>query len=383
MKHLISLVDGTWVSAPRKKYFGMYSNIYKLNLLLDHRSKNGDPQITFYTPGPGSRSGVWSQLNGGIGRGLGDLAEEVYVNIASNYEPGDKIYLFGFSRGAVVARFIAGFISKFGMMKAKYIGKFGHFVSSYVSNKNTDQPNDEVFENAAVEFIGVFDTVFASTPLSDRYLKNLVKSDLTLPKAVRHGLHLLAMDEQRRNYEPQLWAGFDGDTEGRSLEQIWMPGVHSDIGGLYSDTFLGEMALITMISRVDERTQLKFSADDEIFNPKSTAQAQFTVNGYDTLLANLLYYIGKDRRFDSKNPFQFLSPVAYYANKRSVKKKYGLRWRTIPVGKYRFINSSIAWASGFKLDQLNQLYTSATSSERQEIPLSGDTDAQPTVVREV
>jgi len=87
-------------------------------LLLDGAAHDGNEQIVFYSRGLGAVSGIRKYTAGGFAYGIKEEIEDVYINIASNYvpseEPGksDKIYLYGFSRGAVIARVVAGLISK-------------------------------------------------------------------------------------------------------------------------------------------------------------------------------------------------------------------------------------------------------------------------------
>lgn len=349
MKHLVCLIDGTWVSASKKSVFGQYSNIYKLNLHFDYVAKDGNHQITFYVPGPGSRAGIFSRYVGGVGRGLLDIAEEAYVNIASNFQPGDKIYLFGFSRGAVVARFIAGIISKFGLLEVEQTSKFRHLVEESLfgsrpkNGKRSDSFRLDLSEfklmKANVEFLGVFDTVFGANFLADSYLKRAVQRDQSLPSKVRCGIHILAMDERRLKFQPQLWTDFEGDPSNRVMEQIWMPGVHSDIGGMHNDDFLGHATLSLMLSRIESYTQLKSQKVEEI-----DFKDDIVIGGYSGVLSNTLRLFGKRRRYDKNKKHQKLSSICRLANVRTVKINWGPYPKKLPSGKYRFISDSLPWA---------------------------------------
>jgi hypothetical protein len=75
---------------------------------------------------------------------------------------------------------------------------------------------------------------------------------------VKHAVQLLAIDETRDFFEPIFWTGRTVSQRGSTFEQIWMPGVHSDVGGAYSERHLGNLALLTMIDRVIKRTSLSF-----------------------------------------------------------------------------------------------------------------------------
>jgi hypothetical protein len=72
--------------------------------------------------------------------------------------------------------------------------------------------------------------------------------DLRLARNVKHGVHILSMDETRDSYAPLLWEG--RANEGQTMEQVWMPGVHADIGGGYHESFLSTVSLLWMIDRL-------------------------------------------------------------------------------------------------------------------------------------
>ena len=117
MKHLIFLIDGTWVASDLNLPDQMYSNIYKINLSLKHADEQENPQIVFYTRGIGSTSYLRKYTAGGFAEGIDEMITEIYGNLVANYEHGDKIYLFGFSRGSLVIRTLSNFIRKFGILK--------------------------------------------------------------------------------------------------------------------------------------------------------------------------------------------------------------------------------------------------------------------------
>ena len=123
-RHLVLLIDGTWVSASRKPRGEQQSNIYWLNLFVQPQKAYGEAQFTFYIAGIGSVSRGDRWRGGVFAHGLERVVEEAYVNIVSYYAEGDKIYIFGFSRGAVVARIVAYLISTFGVLKQRHIDVF-------------------------------------------------------------------------------------------------------------------------------------------------------------------------------------------------------------------------------------------------------------------
>src|SRR5690348_14859268 len=103
-RNLICLVDGTWLSAERAVVNQTFSNVYRMGIFLrtysESRSGAKESNIIFYTRGLGAHRGLWRRYTAGaFASGIEEEIADVYLNLATNYEPRDKIYLFGFSRG--------------------------------------------------------------------------------------------------------------------------------------------------------------------------------------------------------------------------------------------------------------------------------------------
>ncbi|WP_338829936.1 DUF2235 domain-containing protein [Bradyrhizobium sp. 27S5] len=282
-RHLIYFIDGTWLWAGNDD-FDVYSNVYRLNTLLNADDDNGRAQIVHYSRGLGAGPGKAKKwLAGAFAFGIDELVADLYVNICSNFERGDRIYIFGFSRGAVVARALTGLLSH-GILKAHHINRFGYVWRSYARSgemlasgqseetltkvrlSSEGEPIDaKSFSdpNPKIEFVGVFDTVSGGHGPAEVAQQLRLSSGLVQPN-VKHALHLISIDETRLFFKPIYWTGLGTSSDGptfrskRSLEQIWMPGVHSDVGGAYSKRQLGNLALLTMIDRVIARTELSF-----------------------------------------------------------------------------------------------------------------------------
>jgi uncharacterized protein (DUF2235 family) len=282
-RHLIYFIDGTWLWAGSDNTLDVYSNIYRLNTLLNADDENGRAQIVHYSRGLGAVRGIRQYTAGGFAYGIDELVADLYVNVCSNYERGDKIYIFGFSRGAVVARALTGLISH-GILKDHNINLFAHVWAAYAgqgeimlpgqprttlsksSEANVKEPLDYKAycseQDPQIEFVGVFDTVAGGHGLAE-VAQKLRLSTQKVPPNVKHAVQLLAIDETRSFFRPIFWTGVSERTASRkqkfsTLEQIWMPGVHSDVGGAYRARHLGNLALLTMIDRVIARTSLSF-----------------------------------------------------------------------------------------------------------------------------
>jgi uncharacterized protein (DUF2235 family) len=258
-RHLLLLVDGTWVSASRMAPNEQQSNIYWLNLFLEPENKEG-AQIAFYIAGIGSATKGHKWGGGALAHGLELLVEEAYVNIVANFRETDKIYIFGFSRGALIARVVAYLISEYGILKPRMIHLFGpmwdHVTGSARARVSKDAIRAECYQNVPIEILGLFDTVTGPLGRKQRELVAKILKYRRLPKNVKFALHILAMHESRLKYSPILFEDLEDDNK-QHLEQLWMPGVHSDIGGGYVHDFLGNVSLKTMLDWMRDKTTLK------------------------------------------------------------------------------------------------------------------------------
>src|ERR1700710_596804 len=105
-KKIAFFADGTW-QLPRNN-----TNVYKLFKGLARSSA----QVAVYDDGVGAgESGFTRALNGILGKGILEKVKSGYMQISQVYEPGDEIFLFGFSRGAYTARSVAGMIAACGL----------------------------------------------------------------------------------------------------------------------------------------------------------------------------------------------------------------------------------------------------------------------------
>ena len=111
-RHLIYFIDGTWLWAGSQNTLDVYSNIYRINTLLNADATDGHAQIVHYSRGVGAIGGMRRYFDGGFSSGINVMIADLYVNLCCNYQPNDRIRIFGFSRGAVVARAFAGLIAK-------------------------------------------------------------------------------------------------------------------------------------------------------------------------------------------------------------------------------------------------------------------------------
>jgi uncharacterized protein (DUF2235 family) len=247
-KHIILGIDGTWQAAYRDIF---QSNVFRLNLALNFEDLAQRPQIFIYSAGVGTANRSAHTIAGATGEGLSAIILEAYINLVANYAPGDKIYIFGFSRGAFAARALSGMISYSGLLKAdssSFIEDAWRFFTdanpriayNAVMGENTHP-------NVTVEFLGIWDTV--SGPFKKQELMRRYRfENLRLDRCVKCGVHIISIDDDRGDYAPIPWDGYRAGTQ--IMEQIWMPGVHSDVGGGYAKAFLSTISLLMMIDKL-------------------------------------------------------------------------------------------------------------------------------------
>jgi uncharacterized protein (DUF2235 family) len=275
MKRIITCSDGTW-NKPSATHKGkpIRTNVQKIFDLICKRDGKDILQIKYYDQGIGAE-GNWltRTFDGATGKGIDDNIMDAYKFIVWNYEPGDEIYLFGFSRGAYTARSLAGLIRKSGILKKNDLNLLSKAYQLY-RNHEASPESDEAkqfrvsnsFDVYNIKFIGVWDTVGSlGIPIHFFQWFNRKKYsfyDTTLSSIVRYAYHAISIDEARGNFKPTLWELSQNrarDFE-QVLEQRWFAGVHSNIGGGYPDEGLADIAL-KWITEKAAATGLAYDAD--------------------------------------------------------------------------------------------------------------------------
>ena len=229
--------DGTWKRADDVDV----SNIEKIARAVAPVDADGKPQIVYYRAGVGTGGSKTERLVGGaFGIGLDSAIVDAYRFLALNYEKGDKVYVFGFSRGAYTARSLVGMIATIGLLKPQGVasGKLPKGVeavprtataqvrirSGVQGNPQWDKENEEFapfcHEPVPIAFLGVFDTVGAlgaPGPTRRRYRFH----DVRLSEQVLVARQALAAAERRRAFAPCLWGRINADGGSRDVVQVW------------------------------------------------------------------------------------------------------------------------------------------------------------------
>jgi uncharacterized protein (DUF2235 family) len=290
VKRLILLLDGTWNDA---ELGNRDTNIVRLRELLaktldasfsatqiqaddaivtSRKYADQTEYLVFYARGVGTSA--FDRLRGGaFGAGLSKNIRRAYRQLCYYYEPGDEIFIFGFSRGAYTARSLVGMIGSAGLLKCEHC-------TPELEQRAWDfyrtAPNDRLSGNWAgltphvhdrkqvqIACLGVFDTVGAlGIPLPQFQLANRDKYEfhnVELSSNVKVNLHALAIDEHRVPFEAAVWRKPKFKIYNSVIEQVWFPGSHADVGGGYiSDedrmklvgSALDDVSLEWMINRI-------------------------------------------------------------------------------------------------------------------------------------
>ncbi|MEN6330867.1 MAG: DUF2235 domain-containing protein [Smithella sp.] len=308
-KNIVICSDGTGNSAIK----GRGTNVFKLFEAIDlngHRT-NPElvPQVAFYDDGVGTENFKPVKIfAGATGFGLSRNVKQLYKELVRIYEPGDRIFLFGFSRGAFTVRTLADLIDKCGILEAKKLttadelekmvrkvyGVYRKYYRTAFMELFLGKPDQSVTQqfkdsychrfNVTIAFIGVWDTVDAvGIPFHLGDFINLVFyrfkfPDYYLSKSVEHACHALAIDDERHSFHPLLWNQDKGDDE--RIEQVWFVGAHSNVGGGYPKHGISLVALDWMLQKAGN-LQLRILAsdkklyrehmnvDDKIYDPRA------------------------------------------------------------------------------------------------------------------
>ena len=279
-KNIVLLLDGTSNEIKTNR-----SNILRLYGTL----KKSEDQLVYYDPGVGTLGGdgAWSRIwrktveiwGMATGWGLDQNVKEAYRFLIENYDDGkrsdgpdedrDRIYIFGFSRGAYSARILAGFIHAFGLVEPRGMNLIDYAYRAYKRiNDRKEGTFDEIRlyerilrpDKPPIQCLGLFDTV-ASVIESGRFGFRLKKHAFTKTNtSVVSIRHAVAIDERRTMFRPQLWPldvsflrnRFDpNDATPQDAKEVWFAGVHGDVGGGYPEaqSSLAKLPLHWMIEQ--------------------------------------------------------------------------------------------------------------------------------------
>lgn len=312
-KRLAVFLDGTWNAV------GDDTNVWRMKSLCAPADAQGITQLVYY------EKGVSGLFGGLFGDGVDENITKAYQWLVDHYNPGDEIFLFGFSRGAYTARSLGGFIGKCGLLKSggalgvnqlytRYRTGDARTIWQLLDAQQHGTLTDATLEELLmlkyamaihIKFVGVWDTV-GDLGVPWFSLEGLRWSaarfhSTQLSPPIEYGFHALAMDEHRLAFLPTLWTVRQPETPSpttppprnlASVEQRWFVGAHANVGGGNESDILPQIPLRWLMKKASLHG-LAFREDvdldgDESKAPVTDSYGQFLYGIYR--LASRPYY---------------------------------------------------------------------------------------------
>jgi uncharacterized protein (DUF2235 family) len=290
-KKVAVFLDGTWNTVNDN------TNVWRLKSLLASVAKDGLEQRAYYHKGVGTTYGSYAR-GGMLGYGLNEEIIRAYEWLIENYNPGDELFIFGFSRGAYTARSLSGLIGKCGLIAVGAPLSVGQLYARYrrasavatIRELGDEQKNGKqnftleerwmlrYSQAIDIDFLGVWDTVgalglpFGNFPILGKADMQFLHTGLRVSN--KFAFHALAIDEHRKPFAPTLWTvDFSNDAppphHHRSLSQVeqrWFVGAHANVGGGYQSDLLAQTPLKWIMDKAASRG-LAFRHDLDVDTP--------------------------------------------------------------------------------------------------------------------
>ena len=251
-RNVIICCDGT-----NNQFGSNNTNVIRLIQALD---RDPSKQRLHYDPGVGTlpepgfvtKLGKWfSKVRGlAFGAGLSANVEEAYSYLMDYWEPDDRVFLFGFSRGAYSVRVLAGLLYAVGLLPRGNQNLLPYVMRLFKGSRG--EPNNSEYwkllnefrwtfarkvngddqRRFPVYFLGVWDTVssvgWVWNPTTYRYTRRNPGVDI-----IRHAI---SVDERRSFFRQNSFEKAERPGKPpQDLKELWFPGVHCDVGGGYPE----------------------------------------------------------------------------------------------------------------------------------------------------
>lgn len=276
MKRIVILCDGTW----NEPVSQTPTNVVQIAQLMKPVDSVGVAQVPIYIEGVGTGRGVGKLaritdrvMGGALGWGLYRNVVDAYRHLVFLYEPGDEIYIFGFSRGAYTARSLTGLIRSTGIIPRENLFHLPEAVNRYQDKNSAEDthPNSDdshafrarmspevvtskkeqdwrkakgeaEVQQLKVNYLGVWDSVGALGVPNHLLIAGLLNRrkyrfhDAALSSMVLSARHAVALDERRRTFEPTHWTNIDemnleSEAPGLPYQEVFFLGDHGSVGG--------------------------------------------------------------------------------------------------------------------------------------------------------
>lgn len=321
-KRLAVFLDGTWNAVDTN------TNVWRLRSLCSSYSADDAEQRTYYLKGV---NGFWG---GVFGKGVVANVTDAYCWLMDNYDEGDEIFIFGFSRGAFTARSLAGLILMHGLLKPGSPLRMSQMIERYKAGRSTiwamaDNEDKGVKQDlnwgdrmllkysmrTPIKFVGVWDTVGAlGVPALS--IEGISRSSFSwlhtgLRTNLENAFHAIAIDEHRRSFAPTLWTKFiPNDPTVKvadprplsSVEQRWFSGAHANVGGGYVDDVLAQAPLLWIMRKAASHGlsfRYDIDLDGDLYQaPIADSYAAFGGGAYSVISARHYRVVGEDPRIE-------------------------------------------------------------------------------------
>lgn len=272
-KNVVICCDGT-----ANEFAHDNTNVVKLFYVLN---QDQTKQVTFYHPGlgtmePAGALTTWTRqitklLGKALGLGLSTDIRDAYSFLMENFQEGNKLFLFGFSRGAYTVRAVCSLLHMYGLIRGGNEPLVSYAIRMMMGIDRAEKGGPELREatrryfDLAYEFretmsrsdckpwfVGVWDTVssvgWIENPLRLPYVSD--NPDIAVAR------HAVSIDEHRAFFRNNLWRpGTDSSRQHgpKDLKQVWFPGVHCDVGGGHpeAESGLAKIALEWMLAEAE------------------------------------------------------------------------------------------------------------------------------------
>jgi uncharacterized protein (DUF2235 family) len=270
-KNIVVCCDGT-----NNQFAGDHTNVIRTYKV----ARRHPGQLTYYNPGVGTMPEPWNTTNFAkrldmlkglaYGNGFLDNISDAYRFVVANYEPGDQVFLFGFSRGAFTARAVAGMLHSIGLVYPAAENLLPYAQNYWLKDYDAQSEGQEICAEfkttlsrpCPIHFIGVWDTVG-----SVGFFNNFRTFPHTMRNPeVTHVRHAVSIDERRSTFRQNLMLPL---TPTQDIKNVYFAGVHSDVGGGYPPEESG-LAKIAFDWMMREAKNYGLDIDPAAFNRELT-----------------------------------------------------------------------------------------------------------------
>lgn len=316
-KRIVVCADGTWNDPEDENP----TNVMRLARAIAPIASDEVKQVVFYDWGVGT---YYDKIEGGaFGVGMAKNVQDGYRFIVQNFNPGDEIFLFGFSRGAYTVRCLAGMLNSCGILRRENADQIDEAFKLYKGRVKPGDPEAEAWrqqlshspERGMVKYIGVWDTVGA-LGVPTRALAFANEEDLffdqELGSNVEVARHAISIDERRGDFRPTHWTEKDGP----DIREVWFAGVHSDVGGGYAPDENGKLLSEIPLKWISSQAGIQgLVLEDHLLSPEqisSQAKQHNSRKRFYKVLKKLIREIPKGAVMHSSVKERFESSEAEY-----------------------------------------------------------------------